>query len=1016
MYHLTATLLHGLLSAVVATSGSYAARESGGAEPGPVIGAAETVRMADAQEDGAAAAESRAASAPVAAQKRARAALLSGVPRADRRAEIREASVAPLSAERAADPDERVRRVGTPVPPGLTAARTKDRRTARAAALEQLAQEWQGLDGPDLIQVLDSLLIDVGTSDETWAAAAAMAGDLRITRLAPRLAAALDIAPTSDIARRVAAARRALHGLYGVWFEGSEEVLPLATLVEGPALATYRAQLLGLEERLLAQLTRLWVHQPDAAVLALVDLSPRVRVAAARSVAASVSSGTLDAAVAADALLAAADAEIDSDALCAQLEALSPLLQVRSADDPRVERGRAIIARGASEAPISVQHCLARLAAALPWQVGGDVPPASTARAAFELTQTALERVAASQPIDADVLIGVLQSQRSLSHSFAEQAVGLEPALSTAILSLFDRPEATREVRLAAASALVDLASVDDLASLVARCDQAQDFAVRFALSGAIAGLVPRIGLATPGARDLLQLLPKLVAAPEEQLRVRALAILDGLTADVTPAQLAELDLDIAYLIDSWPLETGVASRETLERLIRRLGRPQDLESMLQRDTFATAAARGPRQAASVVTVLASSNPGLLLRSARVLANIDDPEQLESALVEALQLGVGIDLDDAPTTGPPAPGTSPGANGAGVEPNSGTDAPGDAGADDGTGASSAEAELLAAQSAEFVGWALQLRALTGTLGSRGRPSGPDGSAPRPVLVPRILDALVRIHVPRAGLSAWERARAAALFAFDAGRAPDVVDRAFVEALDRAPAEDTDASVFGLRAERARFLVEAQRQPEALALYRELFREAGPSELTALGRRGLREYERLARAEPSDGTAAERARILLALVALDSWATLDRARRVEELFELLNAVNDAHVKPYAVRALELTEASGLTDPAQWEGIEGGGQVLEDLGELLSGVANAAEFGGAPPSDGGGAEEAAAPRATDASAPVGEAPVGDPDPAEETPSADDGAAGEGTGADGTGADGTGAGRPTPPGSGS
>jgi hypothetical protein len=992
VYHLTATILHGLLCAVVAASGSYGDAGSGGAafggaELGSVRGAAEPITTECALQD----------DAPTTAERRYRAPLLSGVPRAAGRSQVREASLAPLSAARASDADERVRRVGTPVPPGLTATRTKDRRTARAAALEQLALEWQGLDGPDLTQVLDSLLLDVGTSDENWTAAAAMVGDLHITRLAPRLAAALDIEPGSDIARRVAAAQRALHALYGVWFTGSEEVLPLVTLADGPALTTYRTQLLALEERLLTQLARLWVHQPDAAVLALVDRSPRVRVAAARSVGVSVSGGTLDATVAADALLAAADAEIDCDALCAQLEALSPLLQVRAADDPRVERGRAIVARGASEAPISVQHCLARIAATLPWQVGEDAPPTSTATAAFELTQTALERVAGSLPIDADVLIGVLQSQRSLSHSFADQAVGLEPALSSAILSLFDRPEATREVRLAAASALGDLARVDDLASLVARCDQAQDFAVRFALSGAIAGLVPKIGLSTPGARDLLNLIPTLVAAPEEQLRVRALAILDGLTADVTAVQIEELDLDIAYLIDSWPLETGVASRETLERLIRRLGRPQDLESMLQRDTFATAAARGPRQAASVVTVLASSNPGLLLRSARVLANIDDPAQLESALVEALQLGVGIDLEDAPTTGPPAPGTSPGANGPGVQPNTGDDASGNGDAVDssgpivssGTDPNPARTELLAAQSAEFVGWAFQLRALTGTLGSRGRPSGPDGSAPRPVLVPRILDALVRVHVPRAGLSAWERARAAALFAFDAGRAPDVVDRAFVDALAAAPAASADRNVFGLRAERARFLVEAQRASEALALYRELFSRAEPAELVALGRRGLREYERLARGEPSEGTAAERSRILLALVALDSWASLDRARRVEELMELLDAVNDAHIKPYAARALELTEKSGLTDPAQWEGVEGGGQILEDLGELLSGVANAAEFGDALPTDGGGTEEAAAPRAAGADAPGGEGPTGDPVPDEEPPSAADGA---------------------------
>lgn len=959
MYDLTATLLHGLLSAVVATSGSPLNARVGASPDANVrsVSVASSssngvfeARELEIQEDGTEV-ERRREMDPTNAEDRERAPLLSGVPRADRKVQAREASTAPLSAERAADSDEHVRRVGTPVPPGLTATRTKDRRTARAAALDQLAQEWQGLDGPDLIQVLDSLLLDDGTSDETWSAAAAMTGDLRITRLAPRLAAALDIDPVNDNSRRVAAARRALHALYGVWFTSSAEVLPLATLVEGPALTTYRNQLLALEERLLTQLARLWVYQPDAGVLALVDRSPRVRVAAARSVGVSVSSGTIDAAAAADALLAAADVEIDSDALCAQLEALAPLLQVRSADDPRVERGRAIIVRGASEAPISVQHCLARLAATLPWQLGDDAPSISSATAAFELTQTALERVAGSQPIDADVLIGVLQSQRSLSHTYAEQAVALSPALSTAILSLFDRAEATREVRLAAASALGDLARVDDLASLVARCEQAQDFAVRFALSGAIAGLVPKLGLSTPGAEDLLRLIPTLVAAPEEQLRVRALAILDGLTADVTAAQLDELDLDIAYLLDSWPVETGVASKETLERLIRRLGRPQDLESMLQRDTFATAAARGPRQAASVVTVLASSNPALRLRSARVLASIEDPDQLESALVEALQLGVGIDLEEAPTAGPPAPAASEGSNGAGSGPGAGTSNGTESRAGDDTGPdpSAAESELLAAQSAEFIGWAFQLRGLTGTLGSRGRPSGPDGSAPRPVLVPSILDALLQIHVPRAGLSTWERARAGALFAFDAGRAPDVVDAAFVQALAVTPAEDTDRSLYALRAERARFLVEAQRQAEALDLYRELFENAGPQELAALGRRGLREYERLVSAEPSDAFASERARILLALLSLDSWNALDRTRRTDEMFELLRAVNDAHVKRYAVRALELVEASGLNDPALWEGVDGGGQILAELGEVLIGVANAAEFGDEPPAN-------------------------------------------------------------------
>lgn len=868
---------------------------------------------------------------------------------------VLEAASARVPAPLGPDPVDRVRAVGTPVPPSLPAARAKQRRTERAAALAELARTFDGRSGePSLVQVLDQMLLDADIDDASWVAAAATAGDLRLTRLAPRIAAALT--PESSPQRR-AAARRALHASYGLWFDTPQSVLPVATLVDGPALTAYRERMLELETRLLDELARLWTHRPQLALEALNDASPRARGAAARAIERALGAGSLDVEVGTAALLAATRVEADDAALCAMLEALTPSLQVRASWDERVADLRELLAERVENAPTTVQHAIARVVAALPWErpesddpvaiagasgaTNAMLDPATSAQSALALTRRALRRVAESRPLDPDVVVGVLQCERAIAHTYGLRGLPGGDSASAPILSLFDRPDASREVRLAAAAALTDLAGPQDVEAIVARVHGTDDFALRFAFTGALASVAPELDATSAAGRALFALLAELVGdGNEEQLRLRALAVLDTLTADVGREDLDAAGMDTGFLLERWRREKSIAARATIDGLVRRLGRARDIENLLQNDGFADVARFGARQAAAVVADIASTERDtsaqleLHMQAARALASIDAPAQLEAALVEALTLGVGV--GDPTSAGPRLDG---GEAGTGTGPGSEVEAEANAGGD----VDVARRELDAARSAEFVTWALDLRALTGTLSSIGRPVGPDGAKPRPVLAPAVLGRLLGIHVPNASIDQGRRLLAEALFSIDQGRGPEGA----LSILDTALAANVDDPVARVRLlrERARLHQRSGNDALALADYRHVFaeHEGGRQDLD---RGTLLDFEALlGRALANDAAPldderrreleTERARVLLALLERP-WpdAAAERAIRARRMIDLMASARASDDPALAARAAAAYDASDLTstDAAAWENVEDYSDLVEALQDV------------------------------------------------------------------------------------
>jgi len=821
------------------------------------------------------------------------------------------AVLAPL----APDPEARVRAVGGPVPPGLTAARTKERRDRRRADLEALAARYDGQGDVALVQVLDGMLLDPSIDDTGWIAAATVAGDLCLTRLGLRIAGGL--APAAG-PRRIAAARRALDAMYGVWFDTADELLPLTSLAEGPALTAYRERMFALEDQLVRRSALLWETRGDLALEALDDPSPRVREQAARALGSALSRGAIEVERAADALLARAGSEHDPAAFTAQLEALVPALQVRSVDDPRrIALRDALVARVEDAAP-AAQHAIARCVAALPWvapatdEEGPDAPEAVRPDEGLAILGRALERVLGHEPIDADVTIAVLQGLRSFAHTHDLARLPGTASVTDAILALLDRGRAADEVRLAAAAALADLARPEDLERLIALVRGSDDVALRYAYAGAIASVAGAVELGSPDGRALYALVSELVDGDEpQQMRERALRVFDELTSGVSREELEALGLGIGVLLERWGSETSTAARATIDGLVRRLGSRADLEALIRDGGFASAANFSARVAADVATTLAADHPRLAVRSARAMVDGTqgaDGAARRASLTAALELALVAERVVAQPAGPSIEG------------------------DDASGGVDQEQR---ASSAQYVEWALELRRLAGTLSTPLGAAVGNGSAARPTLPTDVLADLLDVHVPRAELAPERRALATALLVFDADRpGADRDDAAVEDAFGEAIELNAGAARRLLLRERARFHLARGARDRALLDLADLFDGArGPERAQVLDLATLRAYATTltdaldaepALAEIEEGPRRDeararlaalterRARVLAELVAHADWAAEVPLVRANDLIALMESAARTSVPDLLVRARAAYDASGLGD--------------------------------------------------------------------------------------------------------
>ncbi len=807
----------------------------------------------------------------------------------------RDVSVRAASARQAlARFDERrqlVLRFGAPVPPGLAATRTKDRRAQRDEGLITLVEQL----GDQLPPTLDALLSDPSTDEDLWFAAAAAVGDLEITRLAPRLAECF--ATSEPGSRRAAAAQRALYAMYGVWLTSAAEVEALAGLVVGPSLDAYREHVRVLEEQLVTQLPRMWAIEQDAALAALADRSPRVRSAAARALAAAAGAGRMDPTELVDALLERCPLEGDVSVLAALLESIAPSVQGRTPTDERVVALRAHLSAGVRSGSRSIQHVLTRTLALLPFESSAANVPESAA-SGLRLVVLSLERVTEGELLDSDVAIGVLSSLRSLAGAHRARELDLGSTLSEPVLALLESEAASRDVRIAAAGALADVGRAVDGLRAARRLGTITDQAEVGALLAALESLFsePDTSAVFEGGTRaaLVAALAPHTASSEADVRRRALALLTAHAA--APGETA----DVAFLVPRLAAEPMVDLRAQVLELLRRHGGPAEFDAMLAvgaLGSVATTLPDGPRLVAELAAALPASDVTRRFGAARVLADLRDETLAVASLARAVELGL-------------------------------------------SSLEAAGVRATAEERGEVVAWSLALRERCGPLTRDDVAAATPDVAP--ILSRSVVERLLSDVLPLAALPAHTARRALAVLSADARRPVAEVDAAF-RAAEQALAADATCAPherFVVLFEHVRWLAGI----DALDAARERARllVAGGHDATRwLAVAGLRELLELFGSSESVDTAlaAERAGILLLLVELDTWRALDHAVRLDDAIELCRAAQASKDLALQRRAILARPKFGLPtsgdDPA-WSDHEDGAERFGTLLDLYAAI--------------------------------------------------------------------------------
>lgn len=265
------------------------------------------------------------------------------------------------------DFQDRVLQAGTPIPPGLPAARISQLQGVRSQALEELRAQVDPARGPEAQrwrEHLRQLLDDPAHPDELWVAAARTSADLELYELVQSVAVGLD--PSRDV--REAAARRSLHRFCRRWFKDRSEFEAFWSEAAGLDRGTFfLATLDQLEATSRARLIRIFEERPNEALHSLDDPDPAVRIAAARVVRSSFGSEGFDSAGSIERLLETLDSEADPEVFQALVDGLLAPLVAAAPDDPSVVRMRsglfAALDRGYGPLQLPALRALARL----PW-------------------------------------------------------------------------------------------------------------------------------------------------------------------------------------------------------------------------------------------------------------------------------------------------------------------------------------------------------------------------------------------------------------------------------------------------------------------------------------------------------------------------------------------------------------------------------------------------------------------------------------------------------------------------
>ncbi|QDU68214.1 hypothetical protein [Engelhardtia mirabilis] len=505
-----------------------------------------------------------------------------------------------------------------PAPPGLTPSRRAERDAERSERLAELSELVVGAAGRSRRHILEGWLLSPELDPERWTATAAAVGELQLVGLAPSLAEVLDDPETS---RRRAVARRALHAVYGVWFQSATEFMPFAELEAGPTLAGYRDTLLDGERRELELRRFRWQVEPSRAVGDLDADNPDVRRAAAAALRDLVRKGGgagLEPEALAETLTGRLVREVDAIALCSQLELLIELLRDADPTDARVAAARDLLERGLRGGPVAILPCAAHSIASLPLAMGeadADSPVAMVAGALMD----GVARCVGPMPVrDPDATVALLAALRRVTRDVGRDRlvalVGAD-ALVEPVLQLAASSGRALSVTRAAAAALIDLAAPADLAQVaraLVRPGQPIDVETLEVLTSLAATLEagsPGLDLAARGALATL-------GDPSLDLRRRAITLL-GL-ASIEPAID---DQGRGQLVARLGIEPIADLRLGLLDLIAHIGGPEQVDQVLGLSNLPLDDAMGEAIAA-LIEVRSPERADLRARGARRIAAI----------------------------------------------------------------------------------------------------------------------------------------------------------------------------------------------------------------------------------------------------------------------------------------------------------------------------------------------------------------------------------------------------------
>jgi hypothetical protein len=559
-------------------------------------------------------------------------------------------------------------RAGTPVPATLPAARAQRRAIMRQEAIDVLHADLDSSTGMSLWpHHLSTIIKSSDHHIDLRCAAIRVVADLRVYWLTGDIADALDAADP----REHAAARYALHSMFGRWFETSADWTSFdAMAVGGLTPSLLQAELSMQEARLYVLLADLLENVPGRAVQHLdpPDPDPTIRIMAAGHLGAAVGAGELDADRAIAIILAQLERERDAAAFTAEASALVNLLQGRPADDPQVQAARETLTESCAQ-PHLVGPALSA------WR---RVPWAQELTEGDEARVTALVRATEwvlaisgrdGRIVDADELAIALEDWRALAEGVASgpQVAKLREAIGELVSRLMARAETTETLGRAAAGALSAVVAGGDLDLVVGPLEQPSTppevrLVLLSSLRSSLNQLDPQAGPETAAGRAA-NLVIQMIGDEDARLQNAALDLV--LSDEATPFLRLRMQDDSeglhTYIMGVLAKEADSGVQSSLLELLRRVGHPgtvESLQTLTRHESLRQPTAERIRELRSTLTVLVNGDREAALAGAAWLLGTSAEEDEDTrAKLEPNRLAAALRLvtDDVAVVTVPMP-------------------------------------------------------------------------------------------------------------------------------------------------------------------------------------------------------------------------------------------------------------------------------------------------------------------------------------------------------------------------